>query len=41
MALIWGSSFLFTELSLRFLPFYGVAFWRTFLGGVAMFGLVF
>ena len=41
MALIWGSSFLFTELSLRFLPFYGVAFWRTFLGGVAMFALVF
>ena len=41
MALIWGSSFLFTELSLRFLPFYGVAFWRTFLGGLAMFGLVF
>jgi drug/metabolite transporter (DMT)-like permease len=41
MALIWGSSFLFTELSLRFLPFYGVAFWRTFLGGAAMFGLVF
>lgn len=40
MALIWGSSFLFTELSLRFLPFYGVAFWRTFLGGAAMFGLV-
>ncbi|MEY4945039.1 MAG: hypothetical protein RL384_983 [Actinomycetota bacterium] len=41
MALIWGSSFLFTELSLRFLPFYGVAFWRTFLGGLAMFALVF
>jgi hypothetical protein len=41
MALIWGSSFLFTELSLRFLPFYGVSFWRTFLGGLAMFGLVF
>ena len=41
MALIWGSSFLFTELSLRFLPFYGVAFWRTFLGGIAMFALVF
>jgi drug/metabolite transporter (DMT)-like permease len=40
MALIWGSSFLFTELSLRFLPFYGVAFWRTLLGGAAMFGLV-
>jgi drug/metabolite transporter (DMT)-like permease len=41
MALIWGSSFLFTELSLRFLPFYGVAFWRTCLGGAAMFALVF
>ena len=41
MALIWGSSFLFTELSLIFLPFYGVAFWRTFLGGAAMFALVF
>jgi len=41
MALIWGYSFLFTVLSLRFLPFYGVAFWRTLLGGVAMFGLVF
>ena len=41
MALIWGSSFLFTELSLRFLPFYGVAFWRTLLGGAAMFALVF
>ena len=41
MALIWGSSFLFTELSLRFLPFYGVAFWRTFLGGLAMFALAF
>ena len=41
MALIWGSSFLFIELSLRFLPFYGVAFWRTFLGGLAMFALVF
>ena len=41
MALIWGSSFLFTELSLRFLPFFGVAFWRTLFGGAAMFGLVF
>lgn len=41
MALIWGSSFLFTELALRFLPFYGVAFWRTFLGGLAMFALAF
>lgn len=41
MALIWGSSFLFTELALRFLPFFGVAFWRTCLGGIAMFALVF
>jgi drug/metabolite transporter (DMT)-like permease len=41
MALIWGSSFLFTELSLRFLPYFGVSFWRTFLGGLAMFALVF
>jgi drug/metabolite transporter (DMT)-like permease len=40
MALIWGSSFLFTELSLRFLPYFGVSFWRTFLGGLAMFALV-
>jgi drug/metabolite transporter (DMT)-like permease len=36
MALIWGSSFLFTELSLELTTFFGVAFWRTFLGGVAM-----
>ena len=36
MALIWGSSFLFTELSLQLTTFFGVAFWRTFLGGVAM-----
>ncbi len=41
MALIWGSSFLVTELSLRFLPYFGVSFWRTFLGGLAMFALVF
>jgi drug/metabolite transporter (DMT)-like permease len=41
MALIWGSSFLFTELSLRFLPYFGVSFWRTFLGGLAMLVLVF
>ena len=41
MALIWGSSFLFTELSLRFLPYFGVSFWRTFLGGLAMLALVF
>jgi drug/metabolite transporter (DMT)-like permease len=36
MALIWGSSFLFTELSLRLTTFYGVAFWRTLLGALAM-----
>lgn len=36
MALIWGSSFLFTELSLQLTTFFGVAFWRTALGGVAM-----
>lgn len=41
MALIWGSSFLFTELSLRFLPYFGVSFWRTFLGGLAMLALVY
>ena len=36
MALIWGSSFLFTELSLELTTFFGVAFWRTLLGGVSM-----
>jgi drug/metabolite transporter (DMT)-like permease len=36
MALIWGSSFLFTELSLELTTFFGVAFWRTFLGALAM-----
>ena len=36
MALIWGSSFLFTELSLELTTFFGVAFWRTALGGIAM-----
>lgn len=36
MALIWGSSFLFTELSLQLTTFFGVAFWRTALGGTAM-----
>ncbi len=36
MALIWGSSFLFTELSLQLTTFFGVAFWRTALGGLAM-----
>jgi drug/metabolite transporter (DMT)-like permease len=36
MALIWGSSFLFTELSLELTTFFGVAFWRTALGGTAM-----
>lgn len=36
MALIWGSSFLFTELSLQLTTFFGVAFWRTLLGALAM-----
>jgi drug/metabolite transporter (DMT)-like permease len=36
MALIWGSSFLFTELSLQLTTYFGVAFWRTFLGAVSM-----
>lgn len=36
MALIWGSSFLFTELSLELTTFFGVAFWRTTLGGLSM-----
>jgi drug/metabolite transporter (DMT)-like permease len=36
MALIWGSSFLFTELSLELTTFFGVAFWRTALGGLSM-----
>lgn len=36
MALIWGSSFLFTELSLELTTFFGVAFWRTALGGISM-----
>jgi drug/metabolite transporter (DMT)-like permease len=36
MALIWGSSFLFIELSLQLTTALGVAFWRTFLGGLAM-----
>lgn len=39
MAMIWGSSFLFTELSLQLTTFFGVAFWRTLLGGLAMFVL--
>ena len=39
MGLIWGSSFLFTELSLELTTFFGVAFWRTLLGGLAMFAL--
>lgn len=39
MALIWGSSFLFTELSLELTTFFGVSFWRTLLGGLAMFAL--
>ncbi len=36
MALIWGSSFLFTELSLELTTYFGVAFWRTFLGAASM-----
>lgn len=36
MALIWGSSFLFIELSLQLTTALGVAFWRTLLGGIAM-----
>jgi drug/metabolite transporter (DMT)-like permease len=36
MALIWGSSFLFIELSLELTTAVGVAFWRTFLGALAM-----
>lgn len=39
MAMIWGSSFLFTELSLELTTFFGVAFWRTLLGGLSMFVL--
>jgi drug/metabolite transporter (DMT)-like permease len=39
MAMIWGSSFLFTELSLQLTTFFGVAFWRTLLGGLSMFVL--
>lgn len=39
MALIWGSSFLFTELSLELTTYFGVAFWRTFLGALAMVAL--
>lgn len=40
MALIWGSSFFFIELSLQLTTALGVAFWRTFLGGLAMFLLL-
>lgn len=36
MALIWGSSFLFIELSLELTTALGVAFWRTALGAAAM-----
>ena len=36
MALIWGSSFLFIELSLELTTAVGVAFWRTLLGAIAM-----
>jgi drug/metabolite transporter (DMT)-like permease len=40
MALIWGSSFLFIELSLELTTALGVAFWRTLLGGLAMLVLI-
>ena len=36
MALIWGSSFYFIELSLRFTTALGVAFWRSLLGAITM-----
>ena len=36
LALIWGSSFFFIELSLEWTTAVGVAFWRTTLGALAM-----
>ena len=36
LALIWGSSFFFIELSLEWTTAVGVAFWRTALGAAAM-----
>lgn len=36
MAMIWGSSFLFIELSLELTTAVGVAFWRVLLGATAM-----
>ena len=36
LALIWGSSFFFIELSLEWTTAVGVAFWRTALGALAM-----
>ena len=41
MALIWGSSFLFIELSLELTTALGVAFWRTALGAGAMLAIGF
>jgi drug/metabolite transporter (DMT)-like permease len=41
MALIWGSSFLFIELSLELTTALGVAFWRTALGAAAMLAIGF
>ncbi len=39
MALIWGSSFFFIELALRFTTPLGVAFWRSALGAITMIGI--
>ncbi|MGA1627862.1 MAG: hypothetical protein ACO330_03410, partial [Aquiluna sp.] len=41
MALIWGSSFFFIELSLELTTALGVAFWRTALGAAAMLAIGF